>query len=675
VIGYGLWQRRFAGAPDVIGRSLTIERVPFTIVGVAPPGFSGPDVGRAFDVAIPLAAEPLVRAGNGALDQRSVWWMNIMARLRPSQTVEEATQRVRALQPQIRAATQPHSRAARESTQYLSDPLTFVSAPGGRSVLRNRYERPLITVLAIVGLVLLIACANVGNLLIARASARRRELTLRLALGASRWRIARQLLAESALLGAAGAVFGAWLAQWGSQILVAQLSLPGYAVKLDLTMDLRVFAFTTAVSVAAVVLFGTAPAATVSRLAPNLVLKEYGRGDGLGGRAVMRNLSVVLQVALSLALVVAASLFTRTLVQLESRDAGFNPRGVLLVSADLKRSAAIKTSPHDLFDRLTRAAASVPGVSAASASFTTPVSTTGWNTPIRVPDDSPLTRRERLSWVNAVTPGWFAALGLRMAAGRDFTDADRAGAPSVVIVNRAFERRFLSGKPALGQIVRRAPPEPAADLEVVGVVEDAVYRSLRAPMEPTLYLPLAQSDDTGSSIVLSVRSAGVPPTSLAKPLAAALEREEAAAVLSFVTLEDQVKGSLTQERLVATVGAFFGGLGLLLAAIGLYGVTSEAVTSRRAEIGIRMALGASVRRVIRVVLRRVAQLVAVGIMLGAALSAWVSTYISSLLYGLQPRDPWTFAAAAALLVLVSGVAAWLPARRAARVEPSFTLRV
>jgi putative ABC transport system permease protein len=515
----------------------------------------------------------------------------------------------------------------------------------------------------------------VGNLLIARASARRRELTLRLALGASRWRIARQLLAESALLGAAGAVFGAWLAQWGSQILVAQLSLPGYAVKLDLTMDLRVFAFTTAVSVAAVVLFGTAPAATVSRLAPNLVLKEYGRGDGLGGRAVMRNLSVVLQVALSLALVVAASLFTRTLVQLESRDAGFNPRGVLLVSADLKRSAAIKTSPHDLFDRLTRAAASVPGVSAASASFTTPVSTTGWNTPIRVPDDSPLTRRERLSWVNAVTPGWFAALGLRMAAGRDFTDADRAGAPSVVIVNRAFERRFLSAKPALGQIVRRAPPEPAADLEVVGVVEDAVYRSLRAPMEPTLYLPLAQSDDTGSSIVLSVRSAGVPPTSLAKPLAAALEREEAAAVLSFVTLEDQVKGSLTQERLVATVGAFFGGLGLLLAAIGLYGVTSEAVTSRRAEIGIRMALGASVRRVIRVVLRRVAQLVAVGIMLGAALSAWASTYISSLLYGLQPRDPWTFAAAAALLVLVSGVAAWLPARRAARVEPSFTLRV
>jgi putative ABC transport system permease protein len=277
--------------------------------------------------------------------------------------------------------------------------------------------------------------------------------------------------------------------------------------------------------------------------------------------------------------------------------------------------------------------------------------------------------------VNAVTPGWFETLGLRMAAGRDFTDADRAGAPRVVIVNRAFARRFLSGQPALGQIVRRAPPEPPGDLEVVGIVEDAVYRSLRAPMEPTMYLPLAQSDDTGSSIVLSVRSTSVPPTSLATPLAAALEREEAAAVLSFVTLEDQVKGSLTQERLVATVGAFFGGLGLLLAAIGLYGVTSEAVTSRRAEIGIRMALGASARRVIRVVLRRVAQLVALGIVLGAALSAWASTYISSLLYGLQPRDPWTFAAAAALLVLVAGCAAWLPARRAALVEPGFTLRV
>jgi ABC-type antimicrobial peptide transport system permease subunit len=269
-----------------------------------------------------------------------------------------------------------------------------------------------------------------------------------------------------------------------------------------------------------------------------------------------------------------------------------------------------------------------------------------------------------MSWVNAVTPGWFGTLGLRMVAGRDFTAADRRGAPRVAIVNRAFERRFLHGQPAIGQIVRQAPPLPPANFEVVGIVEDAIYRSLRSPMEPTLYLPLAQGDDAGSAIVVSVRSSSVPPRSLVKALEAALEREEPAAILTFTTLEEQVQGSLTQERLVATVAGFFGGLGLLLAAIGLYGVTSHAVTSRRAEIGIRMALGAGAHDVVRLVLSA----------FGAALSAWAATYVATLLYGLEPRDPWTFAAAAALLSAVAVLAAWLPARRASRIDPMQALR-
>jgi putative ABC transport system permease protein len=674
VLSHGFWQRRYGSAIDVVGRTLDIERVPFTIVGVAPEGFFGADVGRTFDIALPLGTEPLVRRQNSMLDQRLAWWMNIMARLGPGQTPEQLSQRLRAMQPQIRAATLPAYRNPAEVAEYLSDPLAFVAAPGGRSTLRRSYERPLNIVLRIVGVVLLIACANVANLLIARAAARRHELTLRLALGASRWRIGRQLVAESAMIGAAGAALGVWIAGWGGRLLVAQLSSSTSTVTLDLGLDLRVLGFAIGISSAAVLLFGVAPALAATRLAPIGVLKQYGRTGALDRRSRLRQASVVLQVALSLSLVVAASLLTRSLVALLSRDAGFDRSGVLLATADLARNPVEGQARVDLFERFARAAAAVPGVATAAASFTTPVASAGWNTGIVVPDGSPLTRRERLSWVNSVTPGWFDTLGLRLIAGRDFGAGDRIGAPPVAIVNRAFERRFLSGATALGQIVRRAPPAPPVAYQVVGIVDDAVYRSLRAPMEPTIYLPLAQTDESGPSIAISVRTQGGPPQTLVKGVAAALEKEDPSAVLTFRTLEDQVQGSLTQERLVAALAGFFGGLGLLLAAIGLYGVTSQAVTARRAEFGIRMALGASADGVIRLVLKQTGLLVAVGTVAGAALSAWASTYVSTLLYGLEARDPGTFAAAAGLLIAVAAIAAWLPARRASRVNPIEALR-
>ena len=674
VISHAFWQRRYGGAPDVVGRTITIERTAFTIVGVAAKGFFGVDVGRTFDVAVPLGAEPLVRGRDSALDNRLVWWMNVMARLAPGQTIEDLTARLRGMQSEIRAATLPSYPRGAPAEEYLSDPLTFIPSPGGRSVLRVRYERPLTIVLGVVGVVLLIACANVANLLIARALARRHELTLRLALGASRWRIGRQLLVESAMLGAGGAALGVWFAGWGSRLLVAQLSSISSTVDLDLALDIRVLGFTTAVSVATILLFGVAPALAVSRLAPNGVLKEMGRGGSLDRRSYVRQASVVLQVALSLALVVAATLFTRTLTGLLTRDIGFDRRGVVLVAADVSRNPARGQARLDVYDRFVRAASGVPGVAVAAASFTTPVAPAGWNTPIAVPPDSPLTRRERMSWMNAVSPGWFDALGLRFVAGRDFTAADTAGAPPVAIVNRAFARRFLAGAPAMGQIVRRAAPVPSGDYRVIGIVEDAIYRSLRAPMEPTLYVPLAQAEDTGPFIAVSARAHSALTPALVESIAVALEKEDPSAVLSFRTLEEQVQGSLTQERLIAAVAGFFGGLGLLLAAIGLYGVTSHAVTSRRAEIGIRMALGASANGVIRMVLTRVAKLVAVGIVFGAALSWWAGTYVQALLYNLEPRDPGTLAGASIALAAVAAVAAWLPARRASRIDPAAVLR-
>jgi len=676
VISHALWQRRFGGAPDVIGRRLTIERVPFTIVGVTPASFFGPDVGRAFDVAIPLATEPLVRPRDSALDQRMTWWMNIAARLKPGQTPEQASALLRTLQAQIRETTMPAYPSAQARSEYLAEPMTFVAAPGGRSTLRTRYQRPLTTILVVVGLVLLIACANIANLLLARASTRRHELTVRLALGASRWRIARQLLAESLLLATAGAALGVLIARGGSALLVSQLTTYAATVNLDLALDRRVLAFAIAVSAAAALIAGVAPALSVGGITPQEALRVHGRAAG-GRRFSVRHASVVLQVALSLVLVVGAGLLARTFAGLATRDAGFDRRGVLLVTARVDQNPLEEPARLALFERFARAAAAVPGVSAAAACFTTPTASAGWNTMIAVPAGSSLTRRQRMTWVNVVSPGWFPTMGVPMLAGRDFEARDRAGAQPVIIVNRAFAQRFLHGQ-TLGSMVSTVEPgphdKPAPRLEVIGVVDDTIYKSLRAPMEPIMYYPLAQSDGLGTSVVISARAASARADRLAHSVAAAIAREDPTAVLSIRTLEEQMAASLTQERLVATLAGFFGMLGLLLAALGLYGVTSAAVTARGAEIGIRMALGARADGVVRMVLGSVAWLVGLGIAAGAALSAWAATFTQSLLYDVQPRDPLTFVAAALTLIAVAALAAWLPARRASRIDPVAVLR-
>ena len=678
VISYQMWQRRFGGTAGVLGQTLTIERVPFTIVGVTPREFLGPDVGTAFDVAVPLGTEPLVRPGESALDGRLQWWINIMARLKPGQTAAEATALLRGVQPQIRTATMPALRTAEDRNDYLSDGLTFVSAPAGRSPWRNRYQEPLTIILVVAGLVLLIACANIANLLIARATLRRHELAVRLALGASRFRIARQLLAESALLAFTGALLGLVIAHWGSRLLIAQLATSTVTIDLDLGLDWRVLGFTSGVSALAALLAGVAPALTVGGIGANDALKEEGRGAAQYGRGRVRHASVVLQVALSLALVFGAGLFARTFVRLTTRDLGFDPRAVLIVSADVERSGVRGLERNAMFARLAAVAAAVPGVASAAASYTTPAGSSAWNDQIAVPADSPLTRRQRMTWVNVVSPHWFATLGLRLSAGRDFDDRDRPGSVRAAIVNRAFEQRFLGGASGVGRTFTTVEPvadrAPAAPYEIVGVVEDSIYRSLRSPMEPTMYVPLAQTDQLGTSIVLPIRAAAGRPEALVQSVGAALAREEPSAVLSFRALSEQIDASLTQERLVAGLAGFFGTLALLLAAIGLYGVTSCAVAARRGEIGLRMALGASAQGVVRLVLRRVAWLVSAGIVLGAAVSAWAGKYVQTLLYGLEPRDLSTFVAATLLLATAATVAAWLPARRASRIDPMQALR-
>jgi putative ABC transport system permease protein len=677
VISYAMWQRRLGGDPGVIGGTLAIERVPFTIVGVTPRGFFGPDVGRTFEVAIPLGTEPLVRRDATSLDRRTSWWLNIMARLKPGQTAEQATAMLRALQPWIRATTEPPARTPEARARYLADPMTLAPAAAGRSPLRTRYAEPLTVILAVVGAVLLIACGNIANLLIARASTRRGELTLRLVLGATRGRIARQLLAESLIMAMAGALLGLLFARWGSRALVAQLTTFADIVHLDLAMDWRVLGFVSAVCASAAVLFGVAPAIIVGRVAAIEALKEKGRTGSLNARGGVRHASVVLQVALSLTLVVAAGLFVRTFSALESRAARFDGRSVLLVQASVDRNPVRDSARAALFSRFRDAAASVPGVAAAAVSYTTPVADRGWNTAIALPPDSPLTGRQRMSWVNAVSAGWFDAFGLRLLAGRDFDDRDRQGGPRVAIINETFAGRFLGGSGVGARFTTTGPSpgrEPDPAYEVVGVVEDVVYRSLRAPLEPTMYLPIGQWDTPSSRAFIAVRAAAGRSEVLARSVAAAVQKEDGTAVLSFHSLNQQVAAALVQERLIAGLAGFFGILGLVLSAVGLYGLTAYAVTSRRAEIGIRIALGASTDGVVRLMLRRVAWLVGCGIVIGACLSAWASTFVRTLLYGLEPRDPMTFAGSALLLTAVAALAAWLPARRAARIDPMSVLR-
>jgi putative ABC transport system permease protein len=672
VISHAFWQRRFAGADDAIGRKLSINRRPFTIIGITPRGFFGPDVGRSADVMLPLGAEAIIQGAESALDGRSSWWLNIMLRLKPGQAAVQATEQLRAVQAQIRAATMPSQYRTEDQPNYLREAFTLVPGASGRSTLRSRYEQPLAAMMIVVGLVLLIACANIANLLMARATARRHELGIRLALGASRPRLARQLLAESLMLAVAGAALGLIFAHWGSRALVAQLTTVTNAVYLDLAFDWRVLGFTIAAAIGTAVLFGVAPALAVTRVSPNEAMKEQGRGVSGERRAGLRQGLVVLQVALSLMLVVTAGLFTRSLLSLTTRDTGFDRDAVLVATVGVHRAPNERV---DLYERLRQAAATVPGVAGAAASFTIPVGTAGWNTRIVVPPDSTLGPRERMSWINAVSPDWFRTYGIRLSAGRDFDRRDRAGTPRTAVVNQAFARRFLPGGSPIGRHVSEQGPSGQGDTyEVVGVVEDAVYRSLRAAMEPTLYQPIAQWDRPGSSIQIGIRSAGAPPLALARSVAVALGHVEPEAALTFFALSDQVKASLTQDRILAALSSFFGGLALLLASLGLYGVTSYSVSRRRTEIGIRMALGADAGAVVRMVMMRVGWLVVIGIALGTAASVWASRFVATLLYGFKPWDPVPFAAAALVLTVVTIAAGWLPARRASRINPTSLLR-
>ena len=683
VISHGYWQRQFGGAADVVGRSVHLNTVAFTIIGVTPPEFFGPEVGRRFDVIVPVRTEALVAGSDSVLDSASTNFLYLIARLRPGQSPEAAAAEFRRVQPAIREATM--EAGSNYQDRFLTSPFTVLPAATSYSNLRRAYQRPLVIIAVIVTLVLLVGCVNIANLLLARAIARRHEMSMRLALGASRWRLGRQLLAESLTLAGAGAALGVIIAAYGSDLLVRQLSTSTNLVFLDVSMDGRVLAFTIVVALLTALLFGTAPALRAARTQPMDALKRQGRASGDDTHGRLMGWLVVGQVALSVVLVAAAGLFIRSFVSLTSRPLGLQPSQVLVVTIDAQRAPVAADERVPLFERTRDAVVGLPNVAAASISFLTPAGGGGFTPSVAI---SPMTQGQQGSALvvppdesvsgNLVSPGWFATFGTPLIEGRDFTRNDRVGAPRAAIVNETFARRFLQGGRALGRNITVYPGTPMAfEMTVVGVVADAIYSSPRDPVPPTWYLPIAQFDLPGFPLVrarLSVRAKAGSPVLLTKSLETAIAGVNPQLALTFRSLDDQLHASLARERLMAQLAGFLGGVALLLAGLGLYGVTAYAISRRRAEIGIRLALGAAPCGVVRLVLARVSLLVGGGIAVGSAVSLWAWQFVDGLLYGLPPRDPATLLGAAFVLTAIGALAGWLPARRAGRIDPAAVLR-
>jgi putative ABC transport system permease protein len=519
--------------------------------------------------------------------------------------------------------------------------------------------------------VLVIASVNVANLLLARASARRRELSLRVAVGAPRWRLAREGLVHGLVLGTLGAFCGVLVAGWAGRAVVAQLPASGGSAAIELPMDWRVLAFAAGVTMAAVVLFATAPALYAARVPPLEALQEEGRTDAGARTGVASKGLIIAQVAVSVVLMAAAGLFIRTLNRLVSVPLGFDPRGVLVVTVNTDHAPADAPARMQWFERIREAVAAVPGVTRAAGSVWTPVGSNGGG--ILADASGRRVGIGRQVSYNFVTPGWFATYGTPIRMGRDLDAGDRAGAPRVAIVNETFRRSVLRDRPAIGDPVGAGPCEGCM---VVGVVADTVYgRSLRDAPPPTVYLPLAQATDLlpGAPVRLSLRTAG----DLARQstdVAAAMARVDPRLAYTLTVLESNLDASVAQERLVARLAGVFGAIAVLLSAIGLYGVTSHAVTRRRGEIGIRLALGGQPSAIVRLTLMRTGTLVVPGTLIGVLAAVWLSRYVAPLLYGVEPRDPVTLAVAAVTLVAVAALAAWIPASRASRVDPAEVLR-
>ena len=672
VISYNFWQRRFGADPQIVGQRISLNGYPFTVIGVSSPGFQGVQVGVAPEVRIPIMMTRQVLIDAPVFENRWSMWLAIMARLKPGVSLQQAQAAADTIFQAIRApevsriqGDSPDDRIFKSLRIHLS------SAQTGASNLSRRFSQPLLLLMCVVGIVLLIACLNVANLLLARAATRQKEIAVRLALGAGRWRLMRHLLTEGFLLSTLGGMLGLLFALWGADVLLSFLPQGRIPTVLEIKPDSQVLGFLFCISLLTGLLFSLAPALHATR--PNLIpaLKnETVAVSGGNRRWELRQVLVVLQVALSLMLLVGAGLFVRSLRNLKAVDDGYSADQVVMMALDPGQSGYKLDQLRSFYARLAERVLALPGVKWATYTRNVPLSGRWSRIGVEVPGYQPRIDEEMAALFNHVAPQFFATFGMTLLSGRDFGAQDTPDSPKVVIINEKLAHYFFGNADPVGKHVSL---EDLKDLEIVGVVADAKYRNLREQAPQTVYLPLSQS----SSMVqrtFCVRASGIPGNLITAIRHEVRGLDPNLPVFDIKTFEDQVNESVSQERLVATLSSFFGFFALLLASLGLYGVMAYSVARRTREIGIRMALGAQTGNVLRLVLRETLLLVLIGIALGLPAALAATRLTKGLLFGLTATDPFTIALATLVMIAVASLAGWIPARRAARVDPMVALR-
>ncbi len=672
VISYRFWMGRFGGDRSVLGRTLVIEETPVQIVGVMPPSFFGVEVGQSPNLFVPLRLEAPMQKDRSLLHNQRAWWLLILARKRPGVSDAEMRAGLQVLYPRFVDEALPNDGPARR-TQYLKWRLDAADASHGISGLRRQFSEPLYILMGIVGMVLLIACANVANLLLARTSARRHEVATRQALGAGRGRLVRQLLTESLMLSSCGAVLGIAFAFWGCRLLLSILSTQQRTVDLNIRPDWPVLGFTGLVAVLTGLLFGIAPALRATRAGVASSLKDNAQRAGQRSRTT--NILVVVQVALCLVLLIGAGLFVRTFWNLLHQDLGYDRHGLYVASIDPRPAGFRGERLKGLYEQLIQSLKRDPGVQSASLSLTTPIASCCWFDPIVAEGFTEAPSERKDSYLNRISPGFFQTFGTHILMGRDFSMADGSTTALKAIISESIAKHYFAGQNPIGKHISVFGEGFDRNSEIIGVVQDMRTRGLRAGTEYEAYFNMFQ-DRSPSDMIVEVRTA----KGLAS--AATLVRDHVRALnpqipVNVESLSAQIEQTALKDRMTAILAGFFGVLALLLAAIGLYGIMSYAVILRTNELGIRMALGAQSSEVTWMILRQALTLAGAGsvVGIGAALGgSRLLTSLSSMLFGLEAGDPITIAATTFLLIVLACVAGYVPARRAARLDPVEALR-